>query len=279
MEMVYEPQVKNLETKISYGTLGIINTLALHFNDNFNEKKNILLVNGDTIIRNSCHLSNTVKQNLDAISEDFKYLRMYYEMYMQGQAAVIVYFHPLINSCIPDYAQRKETDTRKLIRDMSMAIAKADGLEANTPKTISKDDNLTVYGILCSGAFAYKYLTRIIPSLKLNRRKIWMVSHCPVDFLLLETFNDIEIISSHTGTIVRKNDLPTKVFKDQNIPFNRTTYKLFGDKEFVKPLCRNRPKALELLGNNKLKLKTEYEIKVFAASKLGIDKKQLDWTM
>lgn len=277
MEMIYEPQVKSLETKISYGTLGIINTLALHFSDNLSEKKNILLVNGDTIIRNSCHLSNTEQQNLAAISEDFKHLRMYYEMYMQSQAAIIVFFHPLINSCIPEYAQRKETDIRKLIHTLSMKVALSEHLEVNKPKVIYKEDNLSVYGLLSSGIFAYKHLTRMVAALPLNRRKIWLISHCPFDFLLFESFPDIEILLSHTGKIIKKNDLPVKVFKDETIPFNRTTYKLFGDKDFVKPLCKNRPKALELLGNSKLKLKTEYEIKVFAASKLGIEKKQIDW--
>jgi hypothetical protein len=277
MEMLYEPSVKGLETKISYGTLGIINTFALRANDNPNQKRNILLVNGETIIRNACHVSNTEKQNLEAISNDLLYLRMYYESYLSGESAIVVYFHPLINSNIPEHAQRKETDTRKLIRHLAIMVTRADQLEPNKPKIVAKGDNIKVYGLVVLGMFAYRQLASIIANINLERRKVWLVSHCPFDFFLLDAFPDVEIISSHTGAVITKKDLPRKVFKDENIPFNRATYRVFGDKDFVKPACRNRPKALELLGNAKLKLKTEREIIAFATSKLGIAGKDISW--
>jgi hypothetical protein len=279
---VYDPRVSALEEKVSYGTLGILEQFAIQSNTPDNLKKNCLLVNGNTIIRN-CHEPGANNQStFKPIGFDFEQLRTYFEMYAgNNQSVVLFYFHPTFNSMIPEHARKKETAKRTELTRMFELVAHEEHLRPNYIDKIGAVDNVDYYGLVSSGIFSYRtIINRFLANFPLKvTPKIWLISHCPIDYFLFERYPDIEIISSHTGKILTKQDLSNKVFKDPNIPFNRITYKLFGDKDFIKAVCRNKPKAMEQLKGVNLKLKTEKEIRLLAKTKLGIDPKLLAWDL
>ena len=279
--MNYDPRVKDLEEKVSYGTLGILDRLARASDDNPGIKKNLLLINGATIVRNCYYRpdSNSDKHVLDAVAFDFEQLRHYFEMYTNQPATMLVYFHVGVNKLIPESARKRETNNRLNVERLTAMVATSEGLRPNTITKLSSNNNITYCGLVVSGTFAYRILNKSLHELsKTSIPKIWMVSSCPIDYFLFDTFPQLEIIDSHTGKIVLKKDLPEKIFGDPAIPFNRITYKLFGDKNLVKAACRNRPKAIALL-DGALKLRTEREIAALAKTRLGIDSKSINWDL
>jgi len=278
--MIYDSRVKDLEGVISYGTLGLLNTIAIHSDDNPLMKKNILLINGSTIVRN-CYTSNTSdKEILNAIANDFARIRQYFEMYASTESRMIVYFQLGLNKLIPEASQRTSTTIRSEIARLTSLVARSEALRVNTPTKLNAVDNVGYYGLIVDGSFAYPILTKAIMTFKMSTPpQLWLVSHCPIDYFLIERFPYLDIMLSHTGKILNKADIPKKVFGDPTIPFNRITYKLFGDKDFVKPACRNRPKAIAKLNGIQLRLKTEREIGLLAKTKLGIDLSSFNWKL
>lgn len=279
-KMEYHPLISDLETVMSYGSLGVVDCIVRRINDNPNIKKNVILINGLTIIRNcfNDHKEYSANKLMEAVALDFDKLKHAIEMYAGNQKMiVVVYFHPNIYKLIPEQYQKSLTDFRKMVYHVATLITNSDHLQPNIPKKMLDSDNITFYAVRVTGSFAYRVLSRLLHSLKGLAPKIWMVSHQPVDFFLIEEFPHLEVILSHTGKILQRKDLSKKVFGDETIPFNRITYKLFGDKDLIKAVIRNRPKALDQLKGVNLKLRTEREITMIAKNTLGLDPKSYSW--
>lgn len=278
--MVYDQRVADLEGKISYGTLGVLDRIMRQSDDNPNLKKNYLIINGGTIVRNCYEPNRNDTENLKAIAYDFEQLRHYFEMYVANKAYMLIYFQPGINNLIPEESRRKATQHRIDIDRLTRTVAINESLQPNKIAKIGENGLVTYLGLYVSGTFAYRSILQVLRATPTNNMlKVWLVSHCPIDYLLFDELPKLEIILSHTGKILTKNDVPVKVFKDDSIPFNRITYKLFGDKDYIRPACRNKPKALTQLANVKLRLKTEREIALLAKTRLGIDSKLYNWDM
>ena len=274
--MIYDPRIAHLEKQISYGTLGLIDAL-IRPDKNVADQKKLILINGATIIRNCIDPILGEATNIRQIDFDFKMLYQCLEQYVNHQTSVITYFHSNINSMIPDDSRRKETSLRLMITHFVNKMSRDEHLIPNKLVKFNKNDKLILYGLSVVKSFAYVVLGSIIQKMLTNRLpRILLITHCPFDYFLLDRY-PVEIVLSHTGKIITKKDLGMKVFKDDSIPFNRTTYKLFGDKDFLKPLCRNKPKALSTLKGVKLRLKTEKEIAQLAQQQLDISDKQLNW--
>jgi len=72
------------------------------------------------------------------------------------------------------------------------------------------------------------------------------------------------------------------VFKEDGIPFNRTTYKIFGDKDHLTAVLSNRPKFMRYLNQKgvNLKLKTEREFLTIITNYISSDLvKKLAWDL
>lgn len=278
--MQYHPNIQHLETKISYGTLGVINTLVKKSTTNLHHKRNCFLINGDTIIRNCYESGITDTVFAEKIRRDFEQLYFYCDHYLERSGNIITYFHPNMHVLIPEYARKKMTDQRAEINRWITKVVKEERFNINTLTKIKNFEKAVLYGMLISGTFSYRILMQNIRTMKFQEApKIFLVSHCPIDYFLYESFPDMQIILSHNGKVLERKDLSQKVFKEPTIPFNRTMYKLFGDDHFVRALCRNRPKALALLKSVKLKLKTERECIRLATDVLKIEPKLLSWNL
>lgn len=271
---IYDPRISDLELAMSYGSLAIVERLVIRSNDPPHMKKNILLINGMTIIRNCYDKDKTDRDIIAQFIFDLEKINYYFDNYAQGESILLVYFQPGIYEYLNENIRRTVTKSREDYCRLCILLMSSNNLEFGKIKRMNSSGYSTAYATVFKNTFSYMYLPNIIRSIHQGNKKIWLVSHCPIDYFILNQL-DTEIISSHTGNIVTRNDLGKRVFGEEDIPFNKTTYKLFGDKEFVKPLISNRPKALEKLKGIKLKLKTEAEIAKIAVNVLGVDKKLL----
>ena len=165
--MNYDPRVKDLEEKVSYGTLGILDRLARASDDNPGIKKNLLLINGCTIVRNCYYRpdSNSDKHVLDAVAFDFEQLRHYFEMYTNQPATMLVYFHVGVNKLIPESARKRETNNRLNVERLTAMVATSEGLRPNTITKLSSNNNITYCGLVVSGTFAYRILNKSLHEL------------------------------------------------------------------------------------------------------------------
>lgn len=287
--IIYDPRIEHLIDKISYGTLGLLQCLVKRANDPASStSRDIILVNGGTIIRNCYDNDSSDKVLIEKVNQDFKMLYSTIDSYTSHQSIILTYFHPDINKLIPEALRRKETPLRLGISNLIDKMSRDEQLIPNKLVCFSKGDHMSLYGLRVSQNFAYRLVGSMLHNLMLKLQqnplnkitRISMVTHCPIDYFLMENF-PVKIILSHTGKILKKRDISFKVFKDENIPFNRTTYKLFGDKDFIKGSLKNRPKFIKMLKQNNinLKLKTEREIALLAHQYFDITQAELNWKL
>lgn len=271
---VYDPRIADLELKVSYGSLGPIETIVLHSNDPPHLKRNVLIINGDTIIRN-CYEGEVNNDLLKKVDLDIEKLIYFFNNSINGESYIFIYFHPDIHHYIPEHLRKTQTKTREDIAKMSLRISLLNSFQPNKFKRIDHGSTSKIYGMMIQKSFAYRLVPKAIREI-LPNAKSWMITHCPIDYLMTEQL-DVNLVMSHTGIILLKDLFGKKVFGIEDVPFNRTTYKLFGDKEFIRPIIRNKTKALDLLKGKNLKLLTEREIYLLALSKLNINKQLLNW--
>ena len=277
-KMIYDPKLNTLIDVISYGCLGQLNTIVQHSNDPPHTKCNVLLVNISSMIRNN--FEDNVRDHIIAelVRKDLIQLRNHYNAYATEKSHLIFYFAPNIRKQIPEFAQKKLTPKRAGIDRLTKMLADGEGLKSNHLMDMGGGTNVTYYGIRIDSGLPYAALSKLInSSLPIQSAKVWLISHCPLDYFLFESFPQMKLLESHTGRLIGKRELAEKTFKDGSLPFNRTMLKLMGDKDYVHATLRNKPKAMEILGGVNLKAKTEAELISVAKKKWGIEPAKLNW--
>lgn len=272
---VYDQAVSDLEEKVSYGTLAILENLATHINDRDHLKKNIILVNGDTIIRNCYDKKLTKDEIRKRVSFDIEKLVYFYEQYCISESYLVIYFHPSVYSLIPEDRRRTITESRKMIYELSINICVINTFNFNS--LVKLKDNVFAYVV--KNDFMYKSLPKVVDSLFKGSKRIWLVTHCPIDYFIIDNFKNVEVMLSHTGEIIKPKQFGKKVFGDEHIPFNKTTYKFFGDKEFLTPIYHNKNKAIEILMKHNVHLRTESEIRSLLVKNFNINQSVFAWKL
>jgi len=281
MEMVYDARVQQLEETVSYGTLGVLNTLVQRSDDPQHDKANLFFINIATIVRNCYDPKLNDTKILDQIGVDIEHLRHCIELYSKGPTFCIFYFNPTMRQLIPDFSSRRSTPSRVTVDRLTGVVAESEHILPNTPTIIGKIGAVTYYGLLVVKEFSHYEL--IVALRKIDSSVHWkpiICTHCPADLFLMEKFPGIRLIESHTGRIILPSGFGRKVFKCDGIPFNRTTYKLLGDKEFLKPMLKNRTAVVNKAQLLNLRLRTEKEIKQILLSTFVSDpmfSKLLNW--
>lgn len=278
MEMIYDDRIKALETKISYGTLGVLNTLVIESDLNI-QKTTMMLINLTTIVRNCYSADMLDHQIIKAVSDDIQQIYTYAEAY-NPEITLLFYADSKVRMKVPEHVRRKLTDIRinidritdKIIKDLNIP-------HGNALTEIYRSRNMPVYFVRVEREFSYQILSRLIRNKLSNQiKKVWLVSHCAIDYYLYEVIRNLTIIDSHTGKITVPNNFGKKVFRD-DIPFRRITHMLFGDKEYIAPVIKNRNKALEKLRKVNIKIKTERELTIIAMKDLGVMPDQIAWKL
>lgn len=236
--------------EVSYGVAAILNSIA---DLAYSQKKNywtLYLVNVETLIRDRKNNEQDVDKIARNVIIDCTVLAQYLAAYvksmstprMKVEATVCFYMNKYENiptTYIKDKLP-KGTEIRWKIRDRVYEIITKEGY-------ISNYDDVTVTFSL-SGLKKntwphrdfVKDLIRGISGVQF--KKTLMISHVPLDFHLYKVFNDFTILESYTGKFKTHKDFGSKVFGDSNIPFNKYTHLLLGDKWYLKSLLDNKTK-------------------------------------
>jgi len=281
--MEFDKRIQNLENVVSYGTLGILNTLVKTASDPDGIKRNVFLINMATVVRNCYDKSSNRNHILNNVSVDIQHLKQYINQYNPNQhVIIIIYYHPSLRKAIPDDARKADTPSRLSQDELLDYIARTEHFSGNRLGEIQpKSGNADEYCLYVSSGYAYRQLYNILRTgLPLrSMQRVWMLTHSPVDFFIAEKMPAIEVLESHTGRTFDRNGFSKKVFKDPSIPFNRVTLKLFGDKDLIKAQIRKTKKTREILAKVNLRTKTEKEILSIAKTKLGVNPKSLKWDL
>lgn len=67
---------------------------------------------------------------------------------------------------------------------------------------------------------------------------LYLISHNPLDFYLLNKAPNGFLLASHTGELLNYKDLGKKVFGNEYLPFYFSVHIIMGDKNQVKPVIR-----------------------------------------
>lgn len=290
MEKNYDQRVQHLENIVSYGTLGIIERICLEadtHNKGVFEKYNTFLINVDTVIRNSITKDNKddIQSIIKLVMNDLKILCDFFTNYMyttnqvDSEGLIVLYFHPPLYQILHENIVREYTDSRKLIRKIAdqvvLLITDFPDTFKNKIKIISQVRNIKIGVMKCVSLKHYNSIlsqTRVSISGKITAL---MLSFCPLDYFIYPIIN-FTVIDSHTGNLTKYKDLNTKVFSTNIIPFNMLMYRVLGDKHFIKPLCRNKPKFLKYFEDIKISQLTNKEIITILVNVFKINSSDLE---
>ena len=209
--------------EVSYGVAAILNSIA---DLAYSQKKNywtLYLVNVETLIRDRKNNEQDVDKIARNVIIDCTVLAQYLAAYvksmstprMKVEATVCFYMNKYENiptTYIKDKLP-KGTEIRWKIRDRVYEIITKEGY-------ISNYDDVTV--------------TFSLSGLKKNT---W-----PHRDFVKDLSRGISGVQSYTGKFKTHKDFGSKVFGDSNIPFNKYTHLLLGDKWYLKSLLDNKTK-------------------------------------
>ena len=274
--MDYDSRVLEYENEVSYGTLGIMNSLALIVNQPV--RYDLFLINIQTIVRNCLSSSKDDKKVIDQVNKDFESLLIAINSYAGSISVNVLIYMSNSRPMIPKKYQRTATNTRARIESVLNKITGGYGYTTGVIEKITRPEyqSLNIVAAANNLRQPYRYIPEIMS--KLNYTKGLLLSHCPIDFIMLSMYKRIKLMESHTGRIIDTSNLGKKVFKE-DIPFYKTTLRLFGDKDNITPLIKNRPRALKQINNKKLYQLSEQEIKRLALSTWNIPASDLRYVL
>lgn len=242
--------MENLEN--SYGLMPILNAFANLTRTNAYKFWDLYLINIETLIRdrkNSTSDINVIAKNIiNDCSVLVKYIGEYARLFNRdrvGNKIIICFYankYENINYIYLKEKFPKGTEERWKIRDKVIELFSEYG-----PKTEEGID--VVFSIQEEkNVWPHKELVKdLVHNFSgVPFKKTLMISHVPLDFQLYRTFNDFTILESYTGVFKTIRQFGKKVFGDENLPFNKYTHLLFGDKWYIKPLVERKVRKLIL---------------------------------
>ena len=210
----------------------------------------LFLVNIETIVRDQAK-SDNVEELVNQVIVDCQTLVQYFEAYCTNSAVMCYKVTPLICFYFGHYknipqAYLKEklpkgTEERIMIAQQVMEKLRTNVLQSNGIPIFVYEEGLE------KGTWPHIELLKDLHETKINNqpitdlqyRKVLLISHIPLDFDLYTRFAEFTLLESYTGNLKSVRQFGKKVFNNENIPFNKYTHLLFGDKWYLKsPLSR-----------------------------------------
>lgn len=239
--------------EVSYGVAPILNTFTTLSAKTIRPKWNLFLINVETLIRNrdrDIQLSN--KELAESVLNDMQVLAQYISSFNRNNTSynhkrnyAIFFYLPHYDGIPEQYLRKsfpKGTEHRWEVRDEMEEM-----LQKQTVQNAI--DNTRIYYVTVGSkknhTWPHKDLLKDIMTNEENSQysSVLMISHVPVDFHLYKYFKEFTILESYTGAMKQKKDLGKKVFHDNNIPFNKYTHLLLGDKWYLNALAPAKMKS------------------------------------
>lgn len=274
----YSAAIQHLEGEVSYGTLGIINSFVKM--SQYPARWDVFLINVGTIVRNCLSKDLSNEEVRDMTTTDIATMIEYIGIYLRSEKASVVVYTANQRLTVPLGHRRPTSKTRSRIEGITTAIADDNGFPNGklVRMPFDKAENLDVYSYSRPMRPTHRYLTEIL-KYHLSSTRVALLSSDAIDFLTVNAVKGVDIVSSHTGQVLTATDLGKKVFKTDKIPFHTASLKLFGDSNNVKPIIRNKPKALISLSDVDLHHTSEREFLSLMKSKFNIDADLLKYNL
>ena len=227
--------------EVSYGLAPILNTFSKLSTQPRKPYWNLYLINLETIVRDCKNDKGSDEDIARKTITDCTVMAQYIGQYCRLTQPPRLDIKPAICFYLAHYEELpkqylrekfpKGTEDRWKIRDEIEDILKKDGFTTTF-------DEAEVFFFKCGlkGNWPHKDLLKDLnqPIKGLAFRKTLMISHVPLDFHLYRTFKDFSILESYTGEIKVPKQLGKKVFNNEDVPFNKYTHLLYGDKYYLK---------------------------------------------
>lgn len=118
---------------------------------------------------------------------------------------------------------------------------------------------VTLIEIPINDAFCpWRYFIEELKHLK-NEHCVAMISSHPVDYHIGQMCRSFRVFRSYTGEVIWYKNLGTKIFDNENVPFNIYTHAILGDKEDVQPSLKGsaKQKLFQIAEDEEWSLKTK----------------------
>ena len=237
--------LENADSKYSIGTGIGFNFLANRLMES-SDITDTILINISTLVRNRYEkgmkitdVSEMVLEEIDFMITDLVNLLTFNKK--RGAKALCLYGFDY-RRMIPTALQRTPTDSR-----LNTIV----GTGIVCDKLAKKESTFSMDGVSISYLLNTKsnhtisdllHFTRDLPTMK----NVCMVSHVPIDWHIGHKIKQFYILETHTGHIVRMNDIPHKLWKTEVMPFTNRSHVLLGDSNHITPTIVRKAKK-ELL--------------------------------
>lgn len=224
----------------SVGINRVVEYLALHNEDPMRFNWKTYLVNLDTLFRNTFDKKNFIEE-IRNLTFDIELLITYIDQYNQVPDMKIIFYVPKYDDLKRIANAREHTGNNRERIDMFNKIIRS--VMIKIPKsTLSGRQIEVVECMSLPCTFVPRYIRSKMPDVDMNAQAV-MITHHPVDLHIREDFPNLYILESYTGVVKQVGQFGTKLaVKDERVPFNWTTHKLFGDPHDIKSVLKPKDK-------------------------------------
>ena len=245
-----QPNVFN-GIEVSYGIAPILGAISDISKSNNRKAWDLYIINIETLIRDRRDKTATPEQIARNVITDCTVLSQYIATYNNIVRRPTTKINPVICFYIAQYENinkkylrdkfPKGTEERWAIRDRVSEIVATEGFIESFEGTdiiFSVEDG--------KKEWCHKGLLRSLGSKYENipYRTALLISHVCSDFHLYRVFKDFTLLESYTGAFKTPNEFGKKVFGDENVPFNKYTHLLLGDKWYIKLQIDNKSRNI-----------------------------------
>lgn len=233
------PQMFN-GIQVSFGIAPILGAISNISRERNRPRWGLYLINIETLIRDRKDNVSDTTAIVNGVITDCEVMSQYISTYNQivnptsRQRPLICFYMPHYENITKTYLRDKfpkDTDKRWEIRELITKAVWERGFQN------SYDNTDVVFSIADSNhKWPHKQMVQELGKVYENifMRNTLLVSHVPIDFHLYRVFSEFTLLESYTGTFKKHKQFGKKVFGDPEIPFNKYTHLLLGDKWYIK---------------------------------------------
>lgn len=235
----------------SYGTSPILNTLKeLSAKGRFRPQWNLFLINVDTLIRNNYQKSLGIAAIEAGVKRDVEQLVLYINAYVSADRSSVS-SKPVVCLYLPHYEDIPATYRKpNLPGNYDLHIKLRNRLVKVLPKRSWDSQHIQIDVVYIDAPGPWPHNTVISDLSKkypdIYHRDTAIITHAYLDYHIAKAIPEITLLESFTGKTKVYKEFIKKVILHDEVPFNKYTHLLFGDKLFLKSQLQRGVKATVL---------------------------------
>lgn len=226
---------------VSYGLAPILNKIVDIMPTRDRYLWDVYLINMETMLRNVLNDDRFTGDPVASTINECRLLAQYWQGFMTGaklpRKPVMVFYLPDYKN-LPTQYIRPKLPAGTVDRWEVMSKLKE---QWTTSWNISYDDLDVVQCEVTNTPTGWVPISVVhdvdefLATSKLKHMTLVMTSHVAVDFHIYKYCKRFTLLESHTGGMRKPSDLGKKVFGHAEVPFNKYTHVVFGDKTLLRP--------------------------------------------